>query len=183
MTRRAASLLAFLAGTFIVSAACGRERPGDALLAQALQQHARIAATLQRDLLSTAEKAAGPDRFDAYWTYNLAVGTWRQVDELRTLLGRTLAAAAPATEQPLRAALRDQAAFAAWEVEQGIGMLDDRHKRPGTAQAMRIGRRLYDWLRQVRSAIGRYNGAASGSKTVTSTPSGSTRLAARALPR
>ena len=79
MTRRAASLLAFLVGTFIVSTACGRERPGDALLAQALQRHARTAATLQRDLLSAAEKAAGPDRFDAYWTYNLAVGTWRQV--------------------------------------------------------------------------------------------------------
>jgi len=98
--------------------ATGLVRVGDAAHVYALEQHVRDEAMLEREFQASVEAEPEDRRFDLYCVSNQLSGAWSQVDWLYTLLQRAIVAALPSDEGDLRAALRDQALFVLWEIDE-----------------------------------------------------------------
>jgi hypothetical protein len=101
------------------------------------------------------EVASGEERFNLYWTYNQSVGTWRQVEFTRALLELSVAATSPSREQALRAAVRDQARFALWELDQSIAHLGRGTADINRAEYFRLNETLRSLLQEARTTVAR----------------------------
>jgi hypothetical protein len=152
---RSSSLLMLLACACCFHVARGTERPGDMAIAAELQKYTIAVIAVQRDYLSITEVASGEERFNLYWTYNQLVGTWRQVEFLRALLDLSVAATLPADEQGIRAALRDQAQFALWELDQNIAHLGRGTADVNRSEYFRLNEVLRSLLQEVRTTVSR----------------------------
>jgi hypothetical protein len=106
-------------------AAEAAEGPDDARSASELREWTTRVIPIQRDLRLAAESASGDTQFELYRTYDLAAGTWLQIDLVRAVLGAAIAAQG-SDAQRLRTDLRDHARYALWEVDQNIADLDAR---------------------------------------------------------
>ena len=135
------------------------ERFGDAENASELQQRAISVAAVQRGLLSLAEAASGEQSFDLYRTYDESMGTWLQVEFLRTLLELSIAATSPVDERKFRIDLRDHARFALWELDQAISHLDEKVAGVAQAEHLRLVQVLRSLLMSARSAVDRLSTA------------------------
>jgi hypothetical protein len=133
----------------------GTERPGDLAIAADLQKYTIAVIAVQRDYLSLSEVASGEELFNLYWTYNQSVGTWRQVEFLRALLGLSVAATLPADEQRIRAALRDQARFTLWELDENIAHLGRGTAEVNRSEYFRLNEVLRSLLQGVRTTVAR----------------------------
>jgi hypothetical protein len=115
--RRARPLVLFVAlGAIGVSPASGFERVGDAASVYALRAHQAAAASLEQNLLALIERVPDDERGRVFGTYDRLMGAMSQVALLRTELESAIAAAA-GDEDVIRSTLRDEAQFAAREVE------------------------------------------------------------------
>ena len=152
---RASLLLTMFAWVCCLPAAQAVERFGDAENASELQQRAISVTAVQRGLLSLAEAASGDDSFNLYRTYDESMGTWLQVEFLRTLLDLSIAAASAFDEQKLRTDLRDHARFALWELDQNINHLDEDAARADQAEHLRLIQVLRSLLTNARSTVNR----------------------------
>jgi hypothetical protein len=155
MAFRSTLLILVLAGSSWLHEASATERPGDAVLADALEQHASAVTALERDLLALIEMAPREERFDLYRTYNALIGAWVQVDRLQTLLD-SVAAASDSDEAEIRAALRDHAQFALWQLDEAGADLERNRRRVERADALRIDGVVRSLLAQVRATISGY---------------------------
>jgi hypothetical protein len=133
----------------------GVERFGDAENASELQQHAISVTAVQRGLLSLAEAASGEERFDLYRTYGESMGTWLQVEFVRTLLDLSMTATASSDEQEFRADLRDHARFTLWELDQNIGHLGESTAEIEQSEHLRLVQVLRSLLLKARITVGR----------------------------
>ena len=133
----------------------GVERFGDAENASELQQHAISVTAVQRGLLSLAEVASGEERFDLYRTYGESMGTWLQVEFVRTLLDLSIAATASSDEQKLRTDLRDHARFTLWELDQNISHLGRSITEVEQSEHLRLIQVLHSLLLQARITVNR----------------------------
>lgn len=139
----------------------GVERFGDAEDASELQQRAISVTAVQRGLLSLAEAASGEEAFNLYRTYNESMGTWLQVEFVRTLLDLSIAATSASDEQKLRTDLRDHARFALWELDQNIGHLGESIAEVEQWEHLRLIRVLRSLLMSARTTVGRLSTAQS----------------------
>jgi len=139
----------------------GVERFGDAEDASELQQRAISVTAVQRGLLSLAEAASGEEAFNLYRTYNESMGTWLQVEFVRTLLDLSIAATSAFDEQKLRTDLRDHARFALWELDQNIGHLGESIAEVEQWEHLRLIRVLRSLLMSARTTVGRLSTAQS----------------------
>ncbi len=135
--------------------ATGVERIGDAENVSELQQRAISVTAVQRVLLSLAEAASGDWRFNLYRTYGESMGTWLQVEFVRTLLDQSMAATALSDEQKLRTDLRDHARFTLWELDQNIGHLGESITEVEQSEHLRLVQVLRSLLLQARIPINR----------------------------
>jgi hypothetical protein len=129
------------------------ERPGDLAIAAELQNYTFAVTAVQNRYLSLSEVASGEERFNLYWTYNQSVGTWRQVEFTRTLLDLSVAETSPSGEQALRAALRDQARFALWELDQNIAHLGRGTADVNRSEYFRLNEILRSLLQEARTTV------------------------------
>jgi hypothetical protein len=148
-------LLLLLAWMCCSCAAHATERPGDLAMAAELQKYSVAALAVQRDYLSLSEAASGEERFNFYWTHNQSAGTWRQIEFLRTLLDLSVAATLPSDEQRMRTALRDQAQFALWELDQNIAYLGRGTADVNRPEYFRLNEVLRSLLQNVRVTVAR----------------------------
>jgi hypothetical protein len=162
---RASLLLAMFAWACCLPAAQAVERFGDAENASELQQRAISVTAVQRGLLSLAEAASGEERFNLYRTYDESMGTWLQVEFLRTLLDLSIAAASAFDEQKLRTDLRDHARYALWELDQNISHLDANAAGADQAEHLRLIQVLRSLLTNARSTVNRLSTAQSETGT------------------
>jgi hypothetical protein len=139
----------------------GVERFGDAEDASELQQRAISVTAVQRGLLSLAEAASGEEAFNLYRTYNESMGTWLQVEFVRTLLDLSIVATSASDEQKLRTDLRDHARFALWELDQNIGHLGESIAEVEQWEHLRLIRVLRSLLMSARTTVGRLSTAQS----------------------
>ena len=139
----------------------GVERFGDAEDASELQQRAISVTAVQRGLLSLAEAASGEEAFNLYRTYDESMGTWLQVEFVRTLLDLSIAATSAFDEQKLRTDLRDHARFALWELDQNIGHLGESIAKVEQAEHLRLIQVLRSSLIHVRITVSRLTTAQS----------------------
>ena len=149
--RRLGLLVLFVAGGGAVSDARAIEGAA-ATAAYELRQHAIAAILLQDDLLDLCESASGAEQLELYSIYNLAMGTWLQVDFLRELLDVAMSASSPSDDEAIGAALRDQAAFALWELDQSIAYLEADNavaRPPRSSQQAAVVHSLLWQLRQI----------------------------------
>ena len=153
MSRRL--LLILLAWACCSHTARAIERPGDLAIAADLQNYTSAVSVVQNHYLSLSEVASGEERFNLYWTYNQSVGTWRQVEFTRALLDLSVAATSPSGEQALRAALRDQARFALWELDQNIAHLGRGTADVNRAEYFRLNEILRSLLQEARATVAR----------------------------
>ena len=153
MSRRL--LLMLLAWACCSHIARAIERPGDLAIAADLQNSTSAVTVVQNHYLSLSEVASGEERFNLYWTYNQSVGTWRQVEFTRALLDLSVAATSPSDEQALRAALRDQARFALWELDENIAHLGRGTADVNRAEYFRLNEILRSLLREARTTVAR----------------------------
>jgi len=135
------------------------ERFGDAENASELQQRAISVTAVQRGLLSLAEAASGEEAFNLYRTYNESMGTWLQVEFLRTSLDLSIAATSASDEQKFRSDLRDHARFALWELDQNISDLDESSAEVVQAEPLRLIQVLRSLLMQTRITVSRLSTA------------------------
>jgi len=135
------------------------ERFGDAENASELQQRAISVTAVQRGLLSLAEAASGEEAFNLYRTYNGSMGTWLQVEFLRTSLDLSIAATSAFDEQKFRSDLRDHARFALWELDQNISDLDESSAEVVQAEPLRLIQVLRNLLMQTRITVSRLSTA------------------------
>jgi hypothetical protein len=152
---RLALLVMCIAGPRALADAHAIAGAGEASAAYELRQHAIAATVLQDDLLALCESASGAEQFELYSIYNRAIGTWLQVDFLRDLLDIAMTPSSPSDEQAIGAALRDQAAFALWEVDQSIAYLE---AAGAVAQSLPWSQQaavLHSLLSQVREVVER----------------------------
>ena len=149
------SLLMLLAWMCCSHVAHATERPGDTAMAAELRKYSVAAIAVQRDYLSLSEIASGEERFNLYWTHNQSAGTWRQIEFLRTLLDLAVAAILPTDEQKMRAALRDQAQFALWELDQNIAHLGRGTADVNRPEYFRLNEVLRSLLQNVRTSVAR----------------------------
>jgi hypothetical protein len=150
-------LVMFVAGAGTLSDAQAIEGAGAATAVYELRQHAIAATVLQDDLLGLCESASGAEQFELYSIYNRAVGTWLQVDFLRDLLDVTMSASSRSDEEAIGAALRDQAAFALWELDQSIAYLEVDSAGAGarSPQSSQRAAVVHSLLWQVRPVVER----------------------------
>lgn len=153
--RRPPLLLIMLAWSCCVPVAEGIERLGDAETASELQQRAISVAAVQGGLLALAVAASGEERFNLYRTYGESMGTWLQVEFVRSLLDLSMAAAAQSDEQNLRTNLRDHAKFTLWELDQNIGHLSESFDDVEQSEHLRLIQVLHSLLLQARITVGR----------------------------
>ena len=154
-------LLAMFSWACCLPAAQAVERFGDAENASELQQRAISVTAVQRGLLSLAEAAGGEERFNLYRTYDESMGTWLQVEFLRTLLDLSIAAESAVDEEKLRTDLRDHARFALWELDQNISHLDANAAGADQAEPLRLMQVLRSLLTNARSTVNRLSTAQS----------------------
>jgi hypothetical protein len=147
--------LMMLAWACCLPVAEGVERFGDAENASDLQQRAISVTAVQRGLLSLAEAASGEERFDLYRTYDESIGTWLQVEFVRTLLDLSIATTAPSDEQRFRTDLRDHAKFTLWELDQNISHLGKSITEVEQSEHLRLIQVLRSLLLQARSTVNR----------------------------
>ena len=152
--RRLSMLLMGMACAYL-PLAHGSERAGDANAARELQKYATAAQAAQRKLLALCEAASGQEQFNLYWTYNQSTGTWLQVEFLRALLERAVAATSPSDERTLRATLRDQALFTLWELDQNLAHPGRDSAKSARSKRQRLAGILYSLLRDVRRTVQR----------------------------
>jgi len=131
------------------------ERFGDAENASELQERAISVTAVQRGLLSLAEAASGEEAFNLYRTYNESMGTWLQVEFLRTSLDLSIAATSAFDEQKFRSDLRDHARFGLWELDQNISHLDESIPEVEQAEHLRLIQVLRSLLMHARITVGR----------------------------
>jgi len=139
----------------------GVERFGDAENASELQQRAISVTAVQRGLLSLAEAASGEEGFNLYRTYDESMGTWLQVEFVRTLLDLSIAATSASDEHKFRTDLRDHARFALWELDQNIGHLSESIAEVEQWEHLRLIRVLRSLLMSARTTVGRLSTAQS----------------------
>jgi hypothetical protein len=139
----------------------GVERLGDAENASELQQRAISVTAVQRGLLSLAEAASGEEAFNLYRTYNESMGTWLQVEFLRTLLDLSIEATSAFDEQKFRTDLRDYARFALWELDQNISHLGENIAEVKQAEHLRLIQVLRSLLMHARITVSRLSTAQS----------------------
>jgi hypothetical protein len=151
--RRLSSLPMLLAWSCCAHVAHATERPGDIAMAAALRKYSVAALAVQRDYLSLSEAASGEERFNLYWTHNQSVGTWQQIEYLRTSLDLSVAATSAADEQRIRAALRDQAQFALWELDQNIAHLGRGTAKVNRPEYFRLSEVQRSLLQNVRATV------------------------------
>jgi hypothetical protein len=137
------------------------ERFGDPENASELQQRAISVTAVQRGLLSLAEAASGEEAFNLYRTYDESMGTWLQVEFVRTLLDLSIAATSASDEHKLRTDLRDHARFALWELDQNIGHLGESIAEVEQWEHLRLIRVLRSLLMSARTTVGRLSTAQS----------------------
>ena len=154
-------VLAMFAWACCLPVAQGFERFGDAENTSELQQRAISVTAVQRGLLSLAEVASGEEAFDLYRTYNESMGTWLQVEFLRTSLDLSIAATSAVDERKSRIDLRDHARFALWELDQNISHLDENVAEAEQAEHRRLIQVLRSLLMSTRSAVDRLSTAQS----------------------
>ncbi len=135
------------------------ERFGDAENASELEQRAISVTAVQRGLLSLAEAASGEEAFDLYRTYNESIGTWLQVEFLRTSLDLSIAATSASDEEKFRSDLGDHARFALWELDQNINHLDESIAEVEQAEHLRLIQVLRSLLMHARIAVSRLSTA------------------------
>ena len=135
------------------------ERFGDAENASELEQRAISVTAVQRGLLSLAEAASGEEAFDLYRTYNESMGTWLQVEFLRTSLDLSIAATSASDEEKFRSDLGDHARFALWELDQNISHLDESIAEVEQAEHLRLIQVLRSLLMHARIAVSRLSTA------------------------
>ena len=148
-------LVMFIAGAGTLSDAQAIEGAGEATAAYELRQHAIAATVLQDDLLDQCESASGAEQFELYSIYNRAMGTWLQVDFLRDLLDVTMSASSRSDEEAMGAALRDQAAFALWELDQSIAYFESDSTVARSPQSLQRAAVVHLLLWQVRPVVER----------------------------
>ena len=137
------------------------ERLGDAENASELEQRAISVAAVQRGLLSLAEAASDEESFNLYRTYDESMGTWLQVEFLRTLLDLSMAATSAVDELKSRIDLRDHARFALWELDQTISHLDENVAEVAQAEHLRLIEVLRSLLMSTRNTVDRLSTAQS----------------------
>ena len=160
-TLRPRFVLTIFAWACCLPSAQAVERFGDAENASELQQRAISVTAVQRGLLSLAEAASGEEAFDLYRTYNESMGTWLQVEFLRTSLDLSIAATSASDEQKFRSDLGDHARFALWELDQNISHLDANAGGAGQAEHLRLLQVLRSLLANARSTVNRLSTAQS----------------------
>ena len=153
--RRLSLLPVLLAWSCWPHMAHATERPGDIAMAAALRRYSVAALAVQRDYLSLSEAASGEERFNLYWTHNQSAGTWQQIELLRTLLDLSVAATSASDEQRIRVALRDQAQFALWELDQNIAHLGRGTADVNRPEYFRLNEVLRALLQNVRTTVAR----------------------------
>ena len=147
-------LITSIAWALVLSPAYATERAGDASAARELEDYAAAAAAAQQELLGLCEAASGEEQFDLYWAHNQSTGTWLQVEFLRSHLEQARAGAPP-DEQTIRAALRDQALFTLWEIEQNIAHPRREGSQSARFEFLRLDETLRALLRGVRPSVKR----------------------------
>ena len=155
LNRQRRALLALPVWACCCPIARGTERPGDKAIVAELQKYAFMVTAVQREYLSLSELVAGEARFKLYRTYNQSVGTWLQVEFLRALLHRAVAATSQSDERAIRAELRDQARFTLWELDQNIAHLGEGISGVGQAEFFRLNGVLRSLLEQTRTTVAR----------------------------
>ena len=158
---RPSLVLVMFACTCCLPVAQAVERLGDAENASELEQRAISVAAVQRGLLSLAEAASDEESFNLYRTYDESMGTWLQVEFLRTLLELSIAATSPVDERKFRIDLRDHARFALWELDQAISHLDENVGGTAQAEHLRLIQVLRSLLMGTRSTVDRLSTAQS----------------------
>jgi hypothetical protein len=134
----------------------GAERLGDATFLGSYRQDARIAVTLEKELLFLIGIAPDEERFNLYWTYNHFMETWLQVELLQEQLALVIGANSAAEEEETRTTLRDQGQFALWELEQTEMDLErsmTELKRPDHLQINQAIRQLFFEVRPTVSRL------------------------------
>ncbi len=133
----------------------GAERVGDATYLYELGQYAHTVAGLEKEFFSSIEAASAEERFDLFWTCNHLTGAWVQVDFLQTLLEHSVAAPSNSDEEEARTALRDQAHFVLWELDQAITDLEHNVAEVRQLNPLRINLALRSLLSEVRTTVNR----------------------------
>jgi hypothetical protein len=154
-TRRSSFVFTIFAWACCLPVAQAVERFGDAENASELQERAISVTAVQRGLLSLAEAASGEEAFNLYRTYNESMGTWLQVEFLRTSLDLSIAATSAFDEQKFRSDLRDHARFALWELDQSISHLDESIPEVEQAEHLRLIQVLRSLLMHARITVSR----------------------------
>jgi hypothetical protein len=148
---------ALLVGVFsvlsLLGPARGSERAGDAASVHALDQHSDVVAALEDDLLALIETALEEERFNLYRTYNQLMGTWLQVDFLRSLLDSSIDAVSPLDEEEARTNLRDQAEFTLWELGNAITNIERSMVEFNRPSHVEVNGHVRSLLSEVRATV------------------------------
>ena len=133
----------------------GAERAGDAAFVDSYQEHARTAVALETEALFQIEIAPDEERFNLYRTYNNFLGTWLQVERLQAQLAVAVEADSSTEEEETRAALRDQAQFVLFELEQTEADLQRNIPALERPNHLRINQAIRALLFEVRATVSR----------------------------
>jgi hypothetical protein len=137
------SVLLLLSCAWATPPARAAERVGDALALYALRDRTQAVAALESEILALIEASPEEDRFELYRTSNALTGAWVQVRLSQSLIDQAMTAASPSDEETIRTALRDQALFALWELDEARLYLErnapgaDRWQHARLNEAMR----------------------------------------------
>jgi hypothetical protein len=138
-----------------LSPAQGAERSGDAVFANAYQEHERAAIALETEFLLQIELASDEERFNLYRAYDRFLGTWLQVERLQAQHAVAVEADSSVEEEEARTALRDQAQFVRLELEQTEEDLERNAAALERPDRFRINQAIRRLFVEVRAAIGR----------------------------
>jgi hypothetical protein len=145
----------------VLATGCGSavasERVGDAASAYALQRHADAEISLAREIEAVIDAMPAEERFDLYRVFNQLSGTWSQIELLDELLQASIAAA-PSEESDLRTALREQAQFALWEIDDAEQRLASDGMQPSQLQSSRASDEIRAFFAEVRRTVERLRG-------------------------
>jgi hypothetical protein len=137
----------------LLGPAHGSERAGDAAYVYALEQHSAVVAALEDDFLALIETAPEEERFNLYRTYNQLMGTWLQVEFLRSLLDSSIEAVSPLDEEEVRTNLRDQAEFTLWELAATITSIERNIVELDLPSHIQVNARVRSLLAEARATV------------------------------
>jgi len=152
---RSASLWLLLACVPYTSTAEGAVRLGDATYVYALGRYESAVTALEGEYLSMIESASSEERFNLYRNYNQLMGTWLQVEFLRTLLDRAVATTSPVDEDEVRSTLRDHAQFLLEELDDARGGLEENALEAQRPARSRIAEDVRSFFSNVRIMVSR----------------------------